>query len=425
MNIKGGILHNRNFLNLWSSQVFSQLALHSINFVLAITAYSITNANKSVAFVVMASGLAAFLFGIPAGVLSDHLNRKSTLFWTSIFRFLIVFSLVFVSGNLFGILILVFILGSVTQFFFPSEAASIPTLVKKKNLVSANSLFSITYYIAQIVGYMSAGFLLLKVGYQSSVLGISVSFLIAALFISQINYPKDGKNGVSNRSRAKSLINSLKNDFEKTVDLIREEILKGFKLIKSNTLIKTSFIYLVGLQITIGVTASLIPGFAVEVIGVDAEKSSFFLIPPIAIGLFFGSAFLSEFKNRINRKIAINVAIAFAFFGFFISSYIPGLELYFPEINKYAIVILSMFFIGIANAFVFVLSNTTLQENVPESLLGRVYGLLQTVVTVGGVLPVLFGGVIADIIGVHYVFMILSFFVLLLHLSVTFILYKK
>lgn len=422
MNENFNLLHNRNFLKLWTAQVFSQVAIHSINFVLIITTYSITNTNRSVSTLIIVTGLAAFLFGVPAGVLSDHLNRKSTLFWTSVIRFIGALTLILVGGSYYGILIFAFLLNSISQFFYPSEASSIPSLVKKDHLISANSLFSITYYIAQVTGYLAAGLTLAQIGYSHFMMIASFMFLMAAIFIRQVIYPNSERNITSNRVKVKKIVVMLKEDFNQTISAIKKEFTKGFSLIKRNRKIKISFIYLTTLQVIIGMVAALIPGFAVEILNVNAEKASLYMVAPLVVGLLSGSAILSRFGRKIKEEYIVHFGVFIASLGFAIVFYLPSINVNDSLFDKYFIAILAMFLIGFANSLIYVISNTRLQSNAKEGLLGRIYGALQTAVTIVGFLPVLFSGVLADFVGVNYVFLGISITTLVLHLSITFLL---
>ncbi len=64
-----------------------------------------------------------------------------------------------------------------------------------------------------------------------------------------------------------------------------------------------------------------------------------------------------------------------------------------------SIVVAVAFFAGIAYAFVAIPAQTQLQEDLPEDVRGRVFGVLNMLVSVASFLPILIVGPIADVIG--------------------------
>ena len=78
-----------------------------------------------------------------------------------------------------------------------------------------------------------------------------------------------------------------------------------------------------------------------------------------------------------------------------------------------ALVVGFAFFAGIAYAFVAIPSQTQLQEDLPEDVRGRVFGVLNMLVSVASFLPILIVGPIADWIGTTAVLVLVA--VLVLH----------
>jgi len=64
------------------------------------------------------------------------------------------------------------------------------------------------------------------------------------------------------------------------------------------------------------------------------------------------------------------------------------------------------FFAGIAYGFVAIPSQTQLQEDLPEDVRGRVFGVLNVLVSTFSFLPLIFVGPIADVWGVAPVFVL-------------------
>jgi MFS family permease len=73
-----------------------------------------------------------------------------------------------------------------------------------------------------------------------------------------------------------------------------------------------------------------------------------------------------------------------------------------------AIVVVLAFFAGISYGFVAIPSQTQLQEELPEDVRGRVFGVLNMLVSVASFLPILIVGPIADLIGTTLVLLLVA-----------------
>ena len=148
------VLSNRSFLVLWFSQLNSQLADRIFVYVLMILAYNLTKSNLGVSVPLLAFGIPSVLFGPLAGVFVDKWNRKAILSITSLMRGLLILLIVpLIEQSLALIFLVSFLIYTATQFFAPAESASIPELVKKKDLIVANSLFMITWMASSVIGF--------------------------------------------------------------------------------------------------------------------------------------------------------------------------------------------------------------------------------------------------------------------------------
>jgi MFS family permease len=80
--------------------------------------------------------------------------------------------------------------------------------------------------------------------------------------------------------------------------------------------------------------------------------------------------------------------------------------MYLPKILNITILhimVVLAFILGIAIALIFVPSNTLIQEKTSDDLRGKIYGTLNSVVSLCSILPVVVVGSLADIFGVGIV----------------------
>ena len=98
------LLTNKNFLKLWTSQLFSQLSANLLNFALIIRVFDLAAGTKyasiSVSLLVLAFGVPSIIFALLAGAYVDHLDRKKVLVATNIIRAILVLMLLFFDNNL-------------------------------------------------------------------------------------------------------------------------------------------------------------------------------------------------------------------------------------------------------------------------------------------------------------------------------------
>ena len=181
------LAHNRNFRRLWSAQILSQIAQNLLNFALIIRVFELAQgtrvANIAVALVILSFGVPSIFFAAAAGVYIDHWNRKKVLVVTNALRGVLVLGFPFVEHNLALLLLLCFAIASITQFFAPAEAASLPKLVREKDLLRANSLFIFTMYASFIVGYSGSAPVITAFGNQGPYFVTAFMFGLSTLLV--------------------------------------------------------------------------------------------------------------------------------------------------------------------------------------------------------------------------------------------------
>src|SRR4028118_274145 len=150
------LLKNRPFMVLWFGQVVSQVA-DKVFFVWLI---SILDSYESLAFansmrsaLMVAFTLPAILFGSAAGIVVDRFPKKHIMITADVIRAALMLLIPLLPKQFFILLVITFLISSVTQFFAPAEQAAIPLLVRREHLMSANALFTTTMMGSLIVGF--------------------------------------------------------------------------------------------------------------------------------------------------------------------------------------------------------------------------------------------------------------------------------
>jgi len=152
------LLRKRNFVLLWMAQLISMTILNASNYALLVLIEEITGSTTLVGLAIICFSLPAVLFGAPAGVFVDHMNKRRVL-WSSnclraIATFGFVVSLLLNRHELVTVYLLTFLISGIGQFFTPAEGTTIPMLVDEEELLPALSLFNITFMLSQAIGFI-------------------------------------------------------------------------------------------------------------------------------------------------------------------------------------------------------------------------------------------------------------------------------
>jgi len=410
---------NKAFSFLWLAQVFSQVSISILNFVLAISIYIETKSNLAVSILLIAYGVPAFLFSVLSGVFVDRFDRKKTMAFVNLSRALVVFVFLLLPHNvIYATLIFAFLMSTLTQFFFPAEGAVIPNIVKKKDLILANSLYTSTYFLSQVVGYLFAGPLFKAFSYKGVLFVLFAMFFSASLFIWLM-----GDKAFTFMDLCRGFLNKLKPQ-KSMFSEVKKDLKDAREYIKSAPRIFNVLLILGLCQVIAYVFISLVPGFGFEVLGIDTSDVSLYLMGPAILGVGVGAYIVNKLSKKMNTDILINIGIFGAGVVFFLLSLIRRVPLssvkyslgflkfapferFLPhefarllgvDILLFALIL--VFFIGVFNAFIIVSSNARLQRYCDDRMRGKMYGLLQTIVTAGTLIPLLLGGILADKFGV-------------------------
>lgn len=388
------VLSNPDFRKLWLGQIISQVALNMLLFVLALHVYSRTHSNAAVSLMLLTFGIPSIIFGVIAGGIVDHFDKRKILLFCNTSRVLILLLFFLLSRNLFALYLLSVLISIVTQLFIPAEGPSIPLLVKKKNLLSANSLFTISFYISVVAGFILAGPFVRIFGNQAVYLVMAFFMALASYFVYKLP-PLDEKK------KNKQTVFSF--------STIQESILDGISFIRTHVRIQQSLYLMTFAQALIATLSVLAPGFADKVLSIELTDASFLVMGPAGIGLVVGAYTIGGLGTRILKGKVITIGIIATGINLMLLSLMtaaskPGLTFYFFDSSiTVSYLILAMILLaslGMFNSFISVPANTILQEDSNSAVRGRIYGVLTSLTGGISLIPVVFSGILADTMGV-------------------------
>lgn len=390
-------LSEKSFANLWVGEILTQIAGNLFNFFLILIVFKLTQSNTAVSGAVLSFTIPAILFGSIAGVYVDRWNKKNVLIITNILRAVLILALILFLDNLVLIYIMSFLVAVLTQFFIPAETPIIPLTVHPKNLLSANALFGFGLFGSILIAYVLSGPLLLAFGPIKTLLVLALMLLLGAFVISLVHLPYATKRTTQIMQHSLNFIGDIRHTL---------------RLIFQSKIISHSLFLLALSQILILILATIAPGYADQILGINVEEFPLVFVAPAAIGMVVGALVLVNFFHNHPRDRVITVgillsglAMLFLPFGSKVASrdFILTLNTYLPhmfDITILQIIALVAFVLGVANSLVFVPANTTLQEKTPDEIRGKIYGLLNTIVGALSLLPIILVGGLSDIVGV-------------------------
>ena len=418
------VIKNRGFLNLWINQILVQLSYNSLNFALIIWVFKLTDSSAAVSALLFAIYLPAVLIGLFTGVLVDLIDRKKIIMMIDFLLALAFFSLIFFKASFLAILVIAFFVNALVQFYAPAEASAIPIIVKKEQLISANSLFSATLYTSFLLGFGFSGLLLSHLGinfvFALGGLFLTTAFLLSLIFPSIRTIPDE---------QGKRLVIAIR---KRKYTEIREigffEILRTIRLIKGKLPVLISIIILAGVQVVIGILAVLIPGFLEKSLQIKATDATYVLIVPLGLGIVIGGIVLGKLGDKLVKRRLVSRAILFGGLLFFLVGIAPVISpairyfrhptpvpfIYQPPLAK--VLIVGSFLLGLAMVSILIPTQTVLQESTPETSRGKVFSVLGVAISAFSLIPILLSGILADIFGVTPIFIALGGSIILIGL---------
>ena len=406
----GTVFRNRNFVFLWSAQALSQLASNMVLAALMATVYDSTRSNTAVAFLILTFLIPAVLFSTLGGVLVERSNARTILLATNILRAAGTLGFIFVapetaSANVPLLFLINFGIATATAFFAPAELTSIPRIVERRHLMAANSIFILTVNATFAIGFGVLGPLVLNVlGPVAVYMIVAVMFGAAALAIIPLPAVRPDHPAAAMGAAGRALKE------------LGAQLTEGIGFIRKHRIIAWSLTYLAIASSLIGVLGAIGPGYAEEILRLTPQDF-FFIMGPAGLGAVVGILFLNSYGKGIPKRLIIDIGligmgvtlvalalvrpitVAFGPAVQPIEDVIPSLA---PLTSLIAMVVVIAVFAGLEYAFVAIPSQTALQEELPAGVRGRIFGILNTLLSVASFLPVIAAPAAADVINIFF-----------------------
>lgn len=334
--------------------------------------FELTKSPVYLGYVGFAFGIPAWLFMLYGGVVADRFPRRKVLLGTQISMMILAFVL---AGLTFTgavqpwqIIILAFLLGCANAFDAPARQAFVTDLIERKDLTNAIALNSSMINMATVLGPAIAGLTYAAFGPAWCFTINGLSFIAVILALSLMKLPP-----FQSVSRQIS---------------IGTEVKQGFAYVASKPVIRTIILNLGILSLAGLGFVTLLPVWAVDVLGGDATTNGF-LHTARGLGALSGVFLIAAIGQTYSKGKLFTI-------GTFV---MPVFLILLSFTRILPASFLALFGAGWGFMVIINLSNTLVQINVTDELRGRVMGIFT--LTFFGLLPIgsLINGVIADQIG--------------------------
>ena len=151
------VLRNPRFLSLFGSQILTQVGGNAVLFGLTVTVFGLTDSSTAVSVLLLTFLVPAVVFGAVAGVFVDMFDRRQILVWSNFLRAGLYLLLLIFPDQLLVIYAVTALVATLTTFFGPAEAAMIPVVVKREQLLTANSFFILMLQASFVIGFALLG----------------------------------------------------------------------------------------------------------------------------------------------------------------------------------------------------------------------------------------------------------------------------
>jgi len=360
------VLRQRNFGLLWIGQNISMIGDWVLFVALPFYIYALTGSTLATGIMFIVQTLPRLFFGSVAGVFVDRWNRKYTMVIVNLIQALILAPLFLVhTRDLIWIIYLCAFADSlVSQFFNPAQTAIIPMLVEEKDLLSANSLNSMSQELTRLVGPSLGGLLFGLLGIGSVISLDLLSFLFSAALLALIVIPT---RSITAEQEQQPLVSANSTAMNSVVKVWREWR-AGIRLVKKEQLVSAIFIIIGIAMVGEGIIEVLIAPYVERVLH-GTPMVLGWLMSAQAVGGILGSLAIPRLSKIFRPGHLMGVC------GLTFSAVIVVLAM-IPTLP----VILPLIIFGGAGAVGFFIPMLTLlQTTVANEYQGRIFGALSAI----------------------------------------------
>ncbi len=294
------LINDPGFLRLWAGETISHLGSSFSGLAMPIVAIQLLNAGPmEIALINLADFLPFLLFGLLIGALVDRLPRRGILIVGDLGRALLLLTIPIAFAldalSIPQLVVVGFLLGTLTVFFDVAYQAYLPSLIPKEDLVDGNSKLELSRSAAGLLGPSLAGALIAIVKAPAAVIIDAISFALSALFIFSIK-PKHENVAELNDSAAPPASTPRAS--------LRSDIVAGLRYVFGHPTLRTIGGATATSNLFGGIAGTVQMLFAYNVLGLSVAYVGFAATLGSAGGLLS-----AVFADRISKRLGVGRTI--------------------------------------------------------------------------------------------------------------------
>ena len=377
------------FRKLWNSMVFSSLGdwlglLATTALAQQLSGGSYSTANFAIAGVFIARLLPAVFLGPIAGVIADRFDRRKLMVFSDIIRAGLYISIPIVNTYLWLYTAMILV-ECVTLFWSPAKEATVPNLVGKERLESANQVSLLAAYGTAPIAAILFSLLTLFANAIESLFPFTIGDSIdIALYVNAISFAfaaltiwglkEIPKGAAATKAKDEGILKSLYD---------------GWKAVSQTKIVRGLVVGMIGAFFAAGAVIGLARTFVGDLGGGDAAYGVLFgaVFTGLAIGIAFGPKIFAQFSRR--RLFGASLTTA----GFFLVllALIPNLVM----------AVFTVIILGAFSGVTWVTGFTMLGMEVQDEVRGRTFAFVQSLIRITLVAVLAVAPVIAAAFGVR------------------------
>lgn len=391
----GAVLRIAPLRRLWYAQVVSVfgdfLALYAV---MTIVTYKLHATPQQVTGIQIAYLAPIAVLGIISGVFADRWPVKLTLVSSDLTRAALCLLLIGVH-SIAGFYAVLASISVVSSFFAPAQGIALRSAVPFHGLRSANALIQQVMFIMRIIGGPIAVTIVTLFGVKVCYIGDSISFVASATLIGSLALTIPARSAVMQSAQppaqGSAVIPSPPTGIRRIVADMRE----GASFILHHAALLFVITALAAGMFALGCFAPMIAVYVRD--NLHAPQKIFGVTSAmIGVGLLAGMNILTTLAKKTKHTTLVYFGLGGMALGTLILAAIAHLATTIP----------ALILIGFAAGGIIVPSQTLIQEETPQNMLGRVGSTVMSFVFSAQIAGLLLSGVLADHTSVRGVFLL-------------------
>ena len=384
-----GVMAIPAFRRLWRSMAFSSLGdwlglLATTALAQQLSAGNYARANFAIAGVFIARLLPAVFLGPIAGVIADRFDRRNLMIVCDILRAALYVSIPIVANYLW-LYTATILVECITLFWSPAKEASIPNIVPREKLESANQVSLLAAYgTAPIAAALFSLLALLSGALATTFSWFKGNSTDLALYINAASFAYTAWIVFGLHELPKGAAS--KGDGEVSV---ATSLLQGWRSVSKSKIIRGLIVGMVGAFIAAGAVIGLARTFVGDLGGGDAAYGVLFgsVFTGLALGIAFGPKVFAQFSRR--RLFGASLTTA----GLFL--------VLLALIQNLVLAVFITVLLGAFSGICWVTGFTMLGMEVENEVRGRTFAFVQSLIRITLVAVLAIAPLIAAAIGQH------------------------